>query len=450
MRVLLGVMCALMACGDPARVGAVIQVVAPAELGVPVDQVKLFIGLPGQLPDLAISPAGFAAHGREPIPARTSQGDPSGATIDVLPTATGRDATFAFAPGGDADRLSVVIAIGYSTGTDGRTVMTSAGAAYEVDLSTEHLNVYPITLAPASDPGTTPTGTTPVEATVWGLRDGGTGRQCVYFHDPQAAAFAAPVFVIEDPADQDCDGVGADDPRECAAEVFDAVAVPPAEPSCALTSTITDGGTTFEVCRAGGPTCTDGTGPAVDGCGPGPFCLELPVCEVCGGLAPAARWGCVASLPVASTTPPYTFFKLTVPFATDMTTSAIVITEGEATFAAAGQLPGMGRCTRVEFASREGALVNEIDLGPMKVAAAITNGCELTVRVTRGSGTVAPAASVNRLLAVGLEDGTGTKLNSMLVPLEVKLVPADGVGPSLTQVGGLANSDAVLRCLQAP
>lgn len=453
MRVLLGMACALMACGDPASVGALIDVVAPADLAVPVDQVKLFVGLPGQLPELAISPAGFAAHGREPITAATFQRDLSGATIDVLPIEVGGDARFVFAPGGDADRLSVVIAIGYSTGTDGRPVMTAAGAAYEVELSTEHLNVYPITLAPAFDPATGPApvgATPPVEASVWGLRAGDTGRQCVYFHDPQAAAYAAPVFVIEDPADQDCDGALTGEPLECAADVFDAVAVPPAEPTCALVSTASFAGITYEVCRAGGPTCTDGTGPAVDGCGPGPFCLQMSVCDVCSNLAPAAMWGCLASLPVPTTTPAYSYFKLSAPYTVDAIDNTVVITDGEATYAAAGQLPGMGRCKSVEFATREGALINEVDLGHMQVAAAITNECDLTLKVVRGNMPPAQSAGETVLLAVGLEDGTGTALNSMLVPLEIKLVPAEGVGPSLTLVGGLATSDAVLRCLQQP
>ena len=105
MRVLLGVVCALVACGDPPPVGALINVVAPADLGVPVDQVKLFIGLPGQLDVTAISPAGFAAQGIAPIATPTFQRDLSGATIDVWPIAPGDNATFVFAPGGDADRL---------------------------------------------------------------------------------------------------------------------------------------------------------------------------------------------------------------------------------------------------------------------------------------------------------------------------------------------------------
>ncbi len=64
MRVVLGLVCALVACGDPASVGALIDVVAPADLGVPVDQIKLFIGLPGQLDVTRDQPrrAGRAGH----------------------------------------------------------------------------------------------------------------------------------------------------------------------------------------------------------------------------------------------------------------------------------------------------------------------------------------------------------------------------------------------------
>ncbi len=358
----------------------------------------------------------------------------------MLPIAPGDNATFVFAPGGNADRLSVAIAIGYRTGTDGLPVMAAAGAAYDIDLSTEHLNVYPITLAPAPTPRRKTRHPARDDAAGRGHRVGPARRRqrapVRVLPRPARGVCRAPVFVIEDPTDQDCDGHEAS-ATECEAEVFDAVAVPPTEPSCALIETDSVGSIAVPMCRAGGPTCTDGIGPAVDGCEAGPFCLQMSVCERCDNLAPAAMWGCVANLPVLSTPPSYSYFKLTVPYTVSSTT--VVLTEGEATSAAAGQFPAMGRCTRVEFATREGELVNELDRGFMKIAADVMDSCDLTIKVVRGSTSPAMMAPVNVLLAVGLEDGSGAALNSLLVPLEVKLVQSDALSPSLTQVGGLAS-----------
>ncbi len=86
----------------------------------------------------------------------------------------------------------------------------------------------------------------------------------------------------------------------------------------------------------------------------------------------------------------------------------------------------------------------------MKIAAAITDTCVLTVKVAHGSAPAQTAEPVIALLAIELEDGTGAPLNTLMVPLEVKYSLTDAIPVTLEVVGGLAESGAILACLRLP
>ena len=114
-------------------------------------------------------------------------------------------------------------------------------------------------------------------------------------------------------------------------------------------------------------------------------------------------------------------------------------------------LPVVGRCTDVQLVTPAGPLVDEIDLGAVSVSAAISNGCELRIKVVRGA-TVSPVQppSTSVLLAIGLEDGMGDALNTLLVPLNVKLESGPAASVTLTLIGEFANAGDLLTCLQLP
>src|SRR5690349_652198 len=119
--------------------GIEIIVKPPAEAPVSIDEVRLFIGIPSELPINLIAPAGFTNRVQGSVWVR----DPSNLN-DSTPM-SGDSVRFVFAPGDD-DELGAVIAVGYKEGAP-----VAAGGVFEAGAGDGHVAVFDIALQLASD-----------------------------------------------------------------------------------------------------------------------------------------------------------------------------------------------------------------------------------------------------------------------------------------------------------
>jgi len=240
--------------------------------------------------------ASIAAAGR--VPSRAHAGTFWPLAFDDVEvyelTASRRTATFSFAPGDGADRLTVV-AVGLTDDVP-TSVATKTLAAVRSDV----VEVWQLPLEAVTAGLDPPTGRG-VER--WGELP--TELTCVRAVDRQAQDPALTNVFIGTGGDEDCDGHprlvkdGELNPAECDDAWHRATTVPSMSTlSCMDDKQITTPmNEQVDVCMIGAPRCTDGKPDERRECSHAvPFCAQSGLCSSCDNGTPAERFACVLDL----------------------------------------------------------------------------------------------------------------------------------------------------------